>query len=404
MDMMFPFDSLLAEHKELGFIVAVLLGFGFGFVLERAGFGRSTKLAAQFYFTDMTVFKVMFSAIVTAMLGLVLASGLGLADLPILSQKIVSWTYIWPMLIGGLVLGVGFIVSGYCPGTSVVGAASGHIDAWVTFGGVILGSLFYSEIQPLIVAFHNSGELGARFLYEDLGIPAQVLAIGVVVMAVACFIGAEKVEALFARKKQEQPEPKSTRSPRPFARRLAFATFGFVAVLAAATLFVPAPTTDASIQQPEIIGPAALAHRALEEPWNIRIIDVRSQEACAEERIPGAECVPANDIANLGLEYVPGHKDLIVVTEGGQEKIPPAAFGYQGRVYALENGFEAWKQFALTVPEPPGPAASDEDRQAYLFQAALYETLTGDGQAAAPPPAPTAVYIPKKKKGGGGCN
>jgi rhodanese-related sulfurtransferase len=404
MDMTFPFEFLLTDYKELGFIVAVLIGFGFGFVLERAGFGRSTKLAAQFYFTDMTVFKVMFSAIVTAMLGLVVVSGLGLTDLPTLSQKIVSWTYIWPMLVGGLVLGVGFIVSGYCPGTSVVGAASGHIDAWVTFGGVVLGSLFYSEIQPLIVAFHNSGELGARFLYQDLGIPAQVLAIGVVVMAVACFIGAEKVEAIFTRKKKEQPEQKSTRSPRPFARRLAFATFGFVAVLAAATLLVPAPTTDASIQQPELIGSVALAHRILEEPWNVRIIDARNREACAQERIPGSECVPDGDIAKLGLEYVPGHKDLVVVTENGQKEIPSAVHGYEGRVLALEDGFDAWKKFALTVPEPPGPAASDEDRQAYLFQAALYETLTGDGQAAAPPPAPTAVYIPKKKKGGGGCN
>ncbi len=402
--MMFPFDSLVTEHKELGLIVAVLLGFGFGFVLERAGFGRSTKLAAQFYFTDMTVFKVMFSAIVTAMLGLVLVSGLGLADLPILSQKIVSWTYIWPMLIGGLVLGVGFIVSGYCPGTSVVGAASGHIDAWVTFGGVVLGSLFYSEIQPLIVSFHNSGELGARFLYGDLGIPAQVLAVGVVVMAVGCFIGAEKVEAIFARKKTEKPGPTQERSPRPFARRLAFATFGFVAILAAATLLAPVPTTDASIKQPELIGPATLAHRVLEEPWNIRIVDVRGREACAKERVPGSECVPEADLANLGLEYVSGHKDLIVVTETGQQEIPSATFGYQGRIFTLENGFEAWKQFALSVPEPPGPAASEEDRNGYLFQAALYQTLTGDGQAAAPPPASTAVYVPKKKKGGGGCN
>ena len=111
----------------------------------------------------MTVFKVMFSAIVTAMLGLMLASGLGMADLTALSSQIVSWTYIWPMLIGGLALGAGFIISGYCPGTSLVGAASGHIDAWVTFGGVALGSYLYSEIQPLVVSFHNSGELGAAF-------------------------------------------------------------------------------------------------------------------------------------------------------------------------------------------------------------------------------------------------
>lgn len=309
------------------------------------------------------------------------------------------------MLIGGLLLGVGFIVSGYCPGTSVVGAASGHIDAWVTFGGVTLGSLLYSEIQPSIVAFHNSGELGARFLYDALGVPPQVLAVGVVLMAVGCFIGAEKVEAIFTKKRAAlQGSDDEPRATHPFARRLAFATFGFVTVLVVATLVAPVPTTDASIQQPLLIGPSELAHRVLEEPWNIRIVDARAHEACAKERVPGSECVPAEDVGNLGLEYVPGHKDLIVVTADSSQAVPPATLGYPGRIFVLENGFEAWKQFALTIPEPPGPAASDDDRADYLFQAALYQSLSGEGGAAPPPPAPTAVYIPKKKKGGGGCN
>ena len=58
-----------------------------------------------------------------------------------------------------------------------------------------MGSLAYSEMQPLIVGFHNSGELGAWFLYDALGISPQLLALLVVLMAVGCFIGAEKVEA-----------------------------------------------------------------------------------------------------------------------------------------------------------------------------------------------------------------
>ena len=128
--MIFPFETLNLAQREVGLVIAVLIGFGFGFVLERAGFGRATKLAAQFYFSDMTVFKVMFSAIVTAMLGLVIVSGMGFADIGEISRQIVSWTWFWPMLTGGLLLGVGFIVSGYCPGTSVVAASSGNIDAW----------------------------------------------------------------------------------------------------------------------------------------------------------------------------------------------------------------------------------------------------------------------------------
>ena len=49
-------------------IAAVLIGIAFGFALERAGLGSARKLTGQFYGTDFTVFKVMFSAILTAML------------------------------------------------------------------------------------------------------------------------------------------------------------------------------------------------------------------------------------------------------------------------------------------------------------------------------------------------
>ena len=106
----FPFWSLSGDLRELGLVVGVLIGFGFGFVLERAGFGRAQKLAAQFYGSDMTVFKVMFSAIVTAMLGTVVLSGLGLLDLRAVEFNYP--TFLWPMIAGGLLLGVGFIVSG----------------------------------------------------------------------------------------------------------------------------------------------------------------------------------------------------------------------------------------------------------------------------------------------------
>ena len=106
--MTFP---ILPAH-ELGLVLAVLIGFGFGFVLERAGFGRSKQARAQFYGHDMTVFKVMFSAIVTAMLGVMLASAVGLADFKALADHATSTTFLVPMIAGGFLLGAGFIVSG----------------------------------------------------------------------------------------------------------------------------------------------------------------------------------------------------------------------------------------------------------------------------------------------------
>ena len=59
-----------AFGHSAGLVMALASGTAFGFVLERAGFGRASVLAAQFYLTDLRVLKVMFSAIVTALISL----------------------------------------------------------------------------------------------------------------------------------------------------------------------------------------------------------------------------------------------------------------------------------------------------------------------------------------------
>jgi hypothetical protein len=194
--MIFPFESLSDERRALGLAFAVLIGVAFGFVLERSGFGRAQKLVAQFYGTDMTVLKVMFTAIVTAALGMALLSTVGLFDLP--SAQFNYPTWIWPMVGGGLLLGVGFVTSGYCPGTSLVAAASGKLDGVATIGGVIAGGLLYAELEPALGAFPNSGKLGTYTLSQFLHLPTLVVALLVLVMAVGAFFGASKIEKLLA--------------------------------------------------------------------------------------------------------------------------------------------------------------------------------------------------------------
>ena len=114
-----PLEALLAKSGT--YLVFGLIGFGFGYVLEISGFGNSTKLADQFYFKDMTVLKVMFTAIVVAMVLIFGAIALGMLDYNLIW---VNPTYLWPGIVGGLIMGVGFIVGGFCPGTSLVSMAT----------------------------------------------------------------------------------------------------------------------------------------------------------------------------------------------------------------------------------------------------------------------------------------
>ena len=253
--------------RELGLVVGVIIGIGFGFVLERAGFGRATKLAAQFYLRDMTVFKVMFTAIVTAMLGLVAAAGFGLTDLRAISESIVSWTYIWPMLAGGFVLGAGFIISGYCPGTSLVSSASGNVDGMFAFAGVVTGTLLYAEALKIraVQRFHDSGEKGAWFLYDLIKVSPQLLAAIIAIAALAAFLGAEKVEQWRA---GVPPAPGGR-----LARRLSYAApaFAILAAIAMITLAIPNTTSAAPPRAQASISAADLSTAVLAEPWRYRI-------------------------------------------------------------------------------------------------------------------------------------
>jgi len=86
------------------------LGVAFGFLLERGGLGDPKKLLGLFYLEDFTMFKVMFAAIATAAAGIGGLSALGLMDLGALA---IQPTYLWPMIVGGLVLGAGFALGGY---------------------------------------------------------------------------------------------------------------------------------------------------------------------------------------------------------------------------------------------------------------------------------------------------
>lgn len=171
--------------------VAFIIGTAFGFALERAGLGNARKLAGQFYLTDFTVLKVMFSAIVTAMLGAFWLGRTGLIDL---SAIYVPETFLAPQIVGGLIFGVGFVVSGLCPGTSCVAAATGRIDGMATVGGLFVGVLLTGLAFPQLEGFYASTALGVLTLPDLLDAPYGLIVAAIAVMAVGLFYAIERFE------------------------------------------------------------------------------------------------------------------------------------------------------------------------------------------------------------------
>jgi uncharacterized protein len=167
--------------------IALAVGILFGFVLERAGFGDARNLTNIFYFRDMRVLKVMFSAMVTAMVGLIVLSWIGLFDYAMLLDSSLLQTYLWPQLVGGILFGLGFLIGGYCPGTSAVGIVSGKLDALVYLLGMIVGIWVFAAGFPAWGDFYLSSPLGRVTLWQEFGISRELMAAAIVVMALMAF-------------------------------------------------------------------------------------------------------------------------------------------------------------------------------------------------------------------------
>ena len=189
--MMAPFLDYGMFGDETSLVIAFLIGIGFGFFLERAGFGSARKLVSQFYLNDLAVFKVMFTAIVTAMLGVTFLAWIGWLDL---SLVYLVPTYLLPQVVGGLILGAGFVVGGYCPGTSVAATATGRIDGLVYGMGIFAGMFTFAEMFPIVKGFYRSGAGEAITIPQAFGMPYGVVVFAVVLMAVGGFYGAGLLE------------------------------------------------------------------------------------------------------------------------------------------------------------------------------------------------------------------
>jgi len=202
-----PLATSLQWTHGMQMELAVLVGIGFGFVLERAGFGRADNLASIFYGRDFRVMRVMFTAIVTAMIGVYFLDLIGfmpIGDLGLLP------TYLVPQLVGGLLLGAGFIIGGYCPGTSLVAVASGKVDAMFFVGGIFVGSAAFTLAYPSLAAFHESTYMGRVLMHEWFGIPSGVMVVLVALFAVGSLYAVTRIEAMVRKSLESKGVPEAS--------------------------------------------------------------------------------------------------------------------------------------------------------------------------------------------------
>ncbi|MGQ9907343.1 MAG: rhodanese-like domain-containing protein [Candidatus Flexifilum sp.] len=407
----FPLDLNAILGHWPSYIVYVLIGFGFGYVLESSGFGKSTKLAGQFYLREMTVLKVMFGAIITAMIGVFLTSALGLLDYNLVW---VNPTYLWPGIVGGLIMGVGFIIGGFCPGTSLVSAATLKLDGILFAAGVFFGIFAFGETVGLYEDFWYSSYMGRFTLPELFNVDTGVVVLGVVLMALAAFGLAEVSERVFGK------------GLIPKQPRWRFGAAGVLIALAVVTLAIGQPTNadrqqwlaeeqETAISERRIqIHPAELLSYLNNRMVIPYLIDVRSETDFNKFHLPEAHHVPLDRVLALGPQLSLQPDNTLFVIMSNDETAATQAWRILNaesvpNLYILEGGINRWIE---TFADPEFVAANRiagaaDDQLAFRFDAAL-----GDRQPMARPSPdvfanleyePRVTLVLKRGAGGGGC-
>ncbi len=411
----FPLPALQATSADnpLTYLVFLAIGIAFGYILELSGFGNSTQLAAQFYFRDLTVLKVMFGAIVTAMVLMFTMIGLGILDYNLVW---VNPTYLGSGIVGGLIMGVGFIIGGFCPGTSLAAAATGKIDGMFFVGGVLGGIFVFGEVEKFFDTWWQTGGYLGRFTLMDwLGLPAGVVVTLVVLMALFMFWGGEQLEK-YVGKRDLKKEPKWR--------------YGLAAALlavAVVTIVIGTPTTDqkwtkvAPVKEVALtdrqvqISPAELYTTMYDNKLITVLIDVRSEADYNLYHLNNALNVPLSQIESVvpkllakytpNTVYVVMSNDEVAATEAWQKLVANSV----ANTYILEGGVNNWIAFfGKDDPEivpVSQPVAADQLR--YTFPAVLgsrYASCYPDPQEYEELEYEAKIKLElKRDKSGGGC-
>ena len=153
-------------------VVGLILGAVFGAVLQLSGASSHTKITNALRLRDLTIIKLILTAIGVGLLGVHLLDLFGWANMK------VKDLYLPGVAIAGLIFGAGFAVSGYCPGTALAAAAEGKPDAWATVFGGTLGALVFAftfpDLETLLLSF---GQYGPVTIHESLGVKGIALAL-----------------------------------------------------------------------------------------------------------------------------------------------------------------------------------------------------------------------------------
>jgi rhodanese-related sulfurtransferase/uncharacterized membrane protein YedE/YeeE len=350
--------------SNLNYIVALIIGIFFGMILEQAGFSTSKKLVGLFYGYDFTVLRVFFTAGVVAMVGVLGLLHFGLLDINLIY---INPTFVWSAIVGGLIMGLGFVLGGFCPGTSICAAAIGKIDAMIFVGGAFIGVLIFAEGYPLFESIYKAAYLGNPRISDTLNISPNLFAFLLSAVALIAFYIVTLIE-----KKVNREEVKFIN----LDRKNLIVVFAGILILILSLVFTEKKTTLMRLINDENfvknypveeMSVDELAFKLMDKYFEkeLQIVDFRKEKEFNEWSLPRStlftlenlfEKEPAQFLNYKGVENV-----FVAEDELTERKMAIIAnkMGYK-RIKILKGGLKAFREEILNYRPIENPKTIDE--------------------------------------------
>lgn len=408
---MAPFIPQGLINPELTLFFALVLGLGFGYILEQAGFSSSRKLAGLFYGYDFVVLRVFFTAGVTAMTGLLFFSYLGWVDM---SLVYINPTYLWAAVVGGLIMGVGFIMGGFCPGTSLVAAVIGKVDAMVFIAGMFIGIFVFGHFYHAFEPVYTGSFLGHPFIYESLGMSRGLFALLLGLMALLAFAVTQLIE-----------DKVNKTQPSAMTRRPSYVVPAFL-LAAALVLFLFLPEERKSSAREtapagllaewqsgtHLVSPEKVAYDLIHGNGQAMLIDLRSQREFERFSLPGSVNIPPEEMLDPQWRrfFRRDPRQKILLGDGtSRAAMTWTALRRQGyqNVYLLDGGLNGLFDMLFIEGEDVQPHGENGYMNAFharfVREARQFFLQGGAAKAVETRPVPTMTLIEITAPVGGGC-
>ncbi len=396
-------------NPDLNLFFAFVIGLGFGYVLEQAGFSSSRKLAGVFYGYDFVVLRVFFTAAITAMSGLLIFSYMGWIDDRLLY---INPTYLWSAIVGGVIMGVGFILGGFCPGTSMVAAVIGKIDAMIFVTGMFIGIFIFGEFYEVFEPLYMGSYLGGLFVFDSLGMSREWFAMILIVVALMAFVVTQYIEDQVNKVSFEE---KNTRP--------AYWTPAFI-IIGLGVLMIMLPSKPRSnwnetsaqkllndvVNGNHLVDAEEIAYSLVNgKDRPLQLVDVRSPGEFAQFSLPGAVNIPIGQILENQSEAILSDKNNKVVLYSNATTLSSEAWLVATRagieeLYVLDGGLNGFIQ-TVFLEKPADPAHNMNLAYQNRFREKARQYFLS-GQSAASPKTlsvPVIQTIGEKPKAKGGC-